>query len=394
MIQIYHLPNLFPEETILNNVQLYEFPSSYTNNNSNFVSKSADTLKVGNIFKANKNIEKFILSKKINDVILDVHLIGSKENIKQGILTPICITANNLKMPQKKTLLCTKGISDTLYTRNLYYLAQEYLGKILDIFIECNEFDIELSYFVNFYKRMNDLFKRYGNEQFFKDMPGIHQLILELERKTDLIQAGVISPAQTIYALEDFVRTFEPDVPQKLQADDFIHLVTDNNVVEIPQLTKQLKIDKFEKISKDEFNTDIITKRLELADIINCEIINDCKLVETINQCPCTNLQLTYTIRQYKFCLLNEKIYPEYKTISNSYRNWLKYFLEPMLLLIAEYSFGEDSFRIVNKIEFIVHSDIALIMLYSSEGIVAHYFDMTYLRIISDSISTVSNEDE
>ncbi len=394
MIQIYHLPNLFPEETILNNVQLYEFPSSYTNNNSNFVSKSADTLKVGNIFKANKNIEKFILSKKINDVILDVHLIGSKENIKQGILTPICITANNLKMPQKKTLLCTKGISDTLYTRNLYYLAQEYLGKILDIFIECNEFDIELSYFVNFYKRMNDLFKRYGNEQFFKDMPGIHQLILELERKTDLIQAGVISPAQTIYALEDFVRTFEPDVPQKLQTDDFIHLVTDNNVVEIPQLTKQLKIDKFEKISKDEFNTDIITKRLELADIINCEIINDCKLVETINQCPCTNLQLTYTIRQYKFCLLNEKIYPEYKTISNSYRNWLKYFLEPMLLLIAEYSFGEDSFRIVNKIEFIVHSDIALIMLYSSEGIVAHYFDMTYLRIISDSISTVSNEDE
>lgn len=394
MIQIYHLPNLFPEETILNNVQLYEFPSSYTNNNSNFVSKSADTLKVGNIFKANKNIEKFILSKKINDVILDVHLIGSKENIKQGILTPICITANNLKMPQKKTLLCTKGISDTLYTRNLYYLAQEYLGKILDIFIECNEFDIELSYFVNFYKRMNDLFKRYGNEQFFKDMPGIHQLILELERKTDLIQAGVISPAQTIYALEDFVRTFEPDVPQKLQADDFIHLVTDNNVVEIPQLTKQLKIDKFEKISKNEFNTDIITKRLELADIINCEIINDCKLVETINQCPCTNLQLTYTIRQYKFCLLNEKIYPEYKTISNSYRNWLKYFLEPMLLLIAEYSFGEDSFRIVNKIEFIVHSDIALIMLYSSEGIVAHYFDMTYLRIISDSISTVSNEDE
>ncbi|MFR2988841.1 MAG: hypothetical protein ACLTMR_08400, partial [Faecalibacillus sp.] len=282
----------------------------------------------------------------------------------------------------------------TLYTRNLYYLAQEYLGKILDIFIECNEFDIELSYFVNFYKRMNDLFKRYGNEQFFKDMPGIHQLILELERKTDLIQAGVISPAQTIYALEDFVRTFEPDVPQKLQADDFIHLVTDNNVVEIPQLTKQLKIDKFEKISKDEFNTDIITKRLELADIINCEIINDCKLVETINQCPCTNLQLTYTIKQYKFCLLNEKIYPEYKTISNSYRNWLKYFLEPMLLLIAEYSFGEDSFRIVNKIEFIVHSDIALIMLYSSEGIVAHYFDMTYLRIISDSISTVSNEDE
>nr|DAK10428.1 MAG TPA: hypothetical protein [Bacteriophage sp.] len=394
MIQIYHLPNLFPEETILNNVQLYEFPSSYTNNNSNFVSKSADTLKVGNIFKANKNIEKFILSKKINDVILDVHLIGSKENIKQGILTPICITANNLKMPQKKILLCTKGISDTLYTRNLYYLAQEYLGKILDIFIECNEFDIELSYFVNFYKRMNDLFKRYGNEQFFKDMPGIHQLILELERKTDLIQAGVISPAQTIYALEDFVRTFEPDVPQKLQADDFIHLVTDNNVVEIPQLTKQLKIDKFEKISKNEFNTDIITKRLELADIINCEIINDCKLVETINQCPCTNLQLTYTIRQYKFCLLNEKIYPEYKTISNSYRNWLKYFLEPMLLLIAEYSFGEDSFRIVNKIEFIVHSDIALIMLYSSEGIVAHYFDMTYLRIISDSISTVSNEDE
>lgn len=394
MIQIYHLPNLFPEETILNNVQLYEFPSSYTNNNSNFVSKSADTLKVGNIFKANKNIEKFILSKKINDVILDVHLIGSKENIKQGILTPICITANNLKMPQKKILLCTKGISDTLYTRNLYYLAQEYLGKILDIFIECNEFDIELSYFVNFYKRMNDLFKRYGNEQFFKDMPGIHQLILELERKTDLIQAGVISPAQTIYALEDFVRTFEPDVPQKLQTDDFIHLVTDNNVVEIPQLTKQLKIDKFEKISKDEFNTDIITKRLELADIINCEIINDCKLVETINQCPCTNLQLTYTIRQYKFCLLNEKIYPEYKTISNSYRNWLKYFLEPMLLLIAEYSFGEDSFRIVNKIEFIVHSDIALIMLYSSEGIVAHYFDMTYLRIISDSISTVSNEDE
>lgn len=394
MIQIYHLPNLFPEETILNNVQLYEFPSSYTNNNSNFVSKSADTLKVGNIFKANKNIEKFILSKKINDVILDVHLIGSKENIKQGILTPICITANNLKMPQKKTLLCTKGISDTLYTRNLYYLAQEYLGKILDIFIECNEFDIELSYFVNFYKRMNDLFKRYGNEQFFKDMPGIHQLILELERKTDLIQAGVISPAQTIYALEDFVRTFEPDVPQKLQTDDFIHLVTDNNVVEIPQLTKQLKIDKFEKISKDEFNTDIITKRLELADIINCEIINDCKLVETINQCPCTNLQLTYTIKQYKFCLLNEKIYPEYKTISNSYRNWLKYFLEPMLLLIAEYSFGEDSFRIVNKIEFIVHSDIALIMLYSSEGIVAHYFDMTYLRIISDSISTVSNEDE
>lgn len=394
MIQIYHLPNLFPEETILNNVQLYEFPSSYTNNNSNFVSKSANTLKVGNIFKANKNIEKFILSKKINDVILDVHLIGSKENIKQGILTPICITANNLKMPQKKTLLCTKGISDTLYTRNLYYLAQEYLGKILDIFIECNEFDIELSYFVNFYKRMNDLFKRYGNEQFFKDMPGIHQLILELERKTDLIQAGVISPAQTIYALEDFVRTFEPDVPQKLQTDDFIHLVTDNNVVEIPQLTKQLKIDKFEKISKDEFNTDIITKRLELADIINCEIINDCKLVETINQCPCTNLQLTYTIKQYKFCLLNEKIYPEYKTISNSYRNWLKYFLEPMLLLIAEYSFGEDSFRIVNKIEFIVHSDIALIMLYSSEGIVAHYFDMTYLRIISDSISTVSNEDE
>lgn len=394
MIQIYHLPNLFPEETILNNVQLYEFPSSYINNNSNFVSKSANTLKVGNIFKANKNIEKFILSKKINDVILDVHLIGSKENIKQGILTPICITANNLKMPQKKTLLCTKGISDTLYTRNLYYLAQEYLGKILDIFIECNEFDIELSYFVNFYKRMNDLFKRYGNEQFFKDMPGIHQLILELERKTDLIQAGVISPAQTIYALEDFVRTFEPDVPQKLQTDDFIHLVTDNNVVEIPQLTKQLKIDKFEKISKDEFNTDIITKRLELADIINCEIINDCKLVETINQCPCTNLQLTYTIKQYKFCLLNEKIYPEYKTISNSYRNWLKYFLEPMLLLIAEYSFGEDSFRIVNKIEFIVHSDIALIMLYSSEGIVAHYFDMTYLRIISDSISTVSNEDE
>nr|DAU09687.1 MAG TPA: hypothetical protein [Bacteriophage sp.] len=393
MIQVYHLPNLFPEETILDNVQLYEFPLSYTNDNFNLISEPIDSLKVGNTFKADENIEKFILSKKINDVIFDVHLIGSKENIKQGFLTPICINVNNLRMPQKKTLLCTKGIRDVLCTQNLYYLAQAYLGKILDVFVECSEFDIEFSYFVNFYKTMNNLFERYGNEQFFENTPNVHKLILELEQKMDLVQANVISPAQTIYALEDFVRMFEPDIPQKLQKDDFLHLVTTNNVIEIPQLNKQLKIDKFEKINKNEFNTDIITKRLELADVINCEIINECRLVETINSCPCTNLQLTYTIKQYKFRLSDEKMYPKYGTISKSYRNWLKYFLEPMLLSIGDYSFGEEFFHIVNKIEFIVHSDIALIVLYSSEGIVAHYFDMTYLRIISNSISTVSNED-
>ena len=73
---------------------------------------------------------------------------------------------------------------------------------------------------------MNNLFERYGNEQFFENTPNVHKLILELEQKMDLVQANVISPAQTIYALEDFVRMFEPDIPQKLQKDDFLHLVT------------------------------------------------------------------------------------------------------------------------------------------------------------------------
>lgn len=105
MIQVYHLPNLFPEETVLDNVQFYKFPLSYTNNNFNLVCPIANDLKVGNVFKADANKEKFILSKKINDVIFDVHLIGSEENIKQGFLTPICININNLRMPQKKTLV-------------------------------------------------------------------------------------------------------------------------------------------------------------------------------------------------------------------------------------------------------------------------------------------------
>lgn len=393
MIQVYHLPNLFPEETVLDNVQFYKFPLSYTNNNFNLVCSIANDLKVGNVFKADANKEKFILSKKINDVIFDVHLIGSEENIKQGFLTPICININNLRMPQKKTLLCTKGIGDTLCTQKLDYLAQAYLGKILDVFVECDDFDVEFSYFVNFYKTMNNLFERCGNEQFFNTAPDAYRLIRELDQKMNLIQANMISNAQTIYTLEDFIRMFEPDIPQKLQQDDLLRLVTSGNVVEIPKLNKQLKIDKFEKISKNEFNTDIITKRLELADIVNCEIINECKLVETINLCPCTNLQLTYIITNEKLHLLTTMSYPKYKKMSTSYTNWLKYFLEPMLLSVGDYSFGEEFIHIVSKIEFIVHSDIALIVLYSNEGIVAHYFDMTYLRIISNSISTISNED-
>ena len=195
MIQVYHLPNLFPEETVLDNVQFYKFPLSYTNNNFNLVCPIANDLKVGNVFKADANKEKFILSKKINDVIFDVHLIGSEENIKQGFLTPICININNLRMPQKKTLLCTKGIGDTLCTQKLDYLAQAYLGKILDVFVECDDFDVEFSYFVNFYKTMNNLFERCGNEQFFNTAPDAYRLIRELDQKMNLIQANMISNA-------------------------------------------------------------------------------------------------------------------------------------------------------------------------------------------------------
>lgn len=390
MIQVHHLPNLFPEKTILDNVQEYKFPLSYTDNNFNLMSSTADKLKVGNIFKADENQEKFILSKKINDIMFDVHLIGSKENIKQGFLIPICININNLRMPQKKTLLCTKGIGDVLCgAPKIYYLAQEYLGKILDVFIECDEFNIEFSYFANFYKTMNNLFERYGNEQFFETAPDAYRLIRELDQKMNLIQANIISPVQTICTLEDFIRMFEPDIPQKLQDNDLLHLVTANNIVEIPQLNRQLKIDKFEKIDKNEFNIDIIKKRLEMADAINCEIINNCKLVETINSCPCTNLQLTYVLTRAKLQLLDTKLYPKYEKIPNSYIHWLKYLLEPMLLSIGNYSFGDDFNHIVTKIEFIVYSDVALIVLYSTEGIVVHYFDMTYLRIVSNSISTV-----
>ena len=231
--------------------------------------------------------------------------------------------------------------------------------------------------------------KRYSVADFKKDATNAIEEILNKNKIPIIVGGTGLYVDSLIYE----INYNEMNVDLEYRAE--LEKIADEKGLEyLYDMAKEIDKIATEKISKNEFNTDIITKRLELADIINCEIINDCKLVETINQCPCTNLQLTYTIRQYKFCLLNEKIYPEYKTISNSYRNWLKYFLEPMLLLITEYSFGEDSFRIVNKIEFIVHSDIALIMLYSSEGIVAHYFDMTYLRIISDSISTVSNEDE
>ena len=393
MIQVYHLPNLFPEKTILDNVHTYEFPLQYTNNEFNLVSATTDKLNVGNVFEANNDKEKFILSKKVGDVVLDVHLIGSKENIKQGILTPICININSLRSPQKKTLLCTKGISDVLCVQNLYYLAQAYLGKILDVFVECDDFNVEFSYFANFYKTMNTLFNQYGNEQFFNNVPDVYRLIRELDQKMSLIQAEIISPVQTICTLEDFIRMFDPEVPQRLQKDDFLNLITTNNVIEIPKLNRQLQIDGFEKISKDGFNTDIITKRLEMADITNCEIINICKLVETINSCPCTNLQLTYLVTPIGMRRINKRMYPEYKQLSESYLQWETFLVEPMLWSIGKYSFGDEFSNIVNKIEFIIHSDIALIMLYSTEGIVAHYFDMTYLRIISDSISTISNED-
>lgn len=392
MIQVQHLPNLFPEDTILDNIQSHKFPWEYDNANFNFVSISDDYLDVGNRFEATKNIEKFILSKKINDTIIDVHLIGSKEDIKQGFLNPICININNLRIPQKKTVLCTKGICNVLYAKNLYYLAQTYLGKTLDIFAGCSDFDIEISYFVDFYKKINNLFKIYGIEQFFENVPSITDLILELKKNMDLIEANIISSEQTIYTLDNFINVFEPVILQKLKENNFIDLIATDDVVEIRKLGKYLALDKFEKINKNEFNIDLITNRLEFADEINCKIIPNCKLVETINSCPCTNLQLTYKIKNFNLCLVSEKLYPKYDKISKSYRNWLKYFLEPTLLLIGNYSFGEYFFYSIDRIEFIVKSDIAIITLSSKEGNIVHYFDMTYLRIVSSSISAISND--
>ena len=410
MFTIKRIPNYLPIGSIIDNSQIGFIPLY---SGGRFISE--DVVQVGGEIRLNKEFNKYVVTTYHSDNIIKEHVFVCDGEFRSTNLIPLFIKTYNLNLPSDFTtspILLKRGIAnarssifeDPIINPYMYpHSSIDFtVNKYIDLMynqIDSNSGNILKGIFHYIRKVLSTKYKFYASDiKYHTHVVDMGKDAIETIEQIDNLllnnyQNDVYNNSNVV---EEFIRTYSPQIDYDINNDPLSVLCFNNGVVTSNDLSWYLKLGhpSIDNIAEEDT---LINHYVTIADeIVYCDhqtLQSAETLLEHMKISPYTDVYLKYTVERYENAsfsfVLQDPISLSNKysqlVITSGTSRWvskLKFILESFFYEV----FTERPLLVIKQVEVLLRDYHVLIVLETDTLRIFYIFDLILLTSVSESI--------